>query len=352
MAEEIRVDALDRAIIEHLKQDARATNRALAEELDVTEQTIAARIRRLEDASLLRVMAILDMQAAGYGLFVIAGIQVSGRTPAEVATELASLPTVSGVVSCLGGFELLATLYARDQHDLFEQLERGIGSIRGVEEIESFLVLEQLIHRTDWAVLAKLTPRPVRPSGGIGLDELDHAIVEQLQENGRTSLREVGRRLERSEGTIRARLRRMEEAGVCRLQAVTDISVGPGLHSVWIAIKTRRGWVRRVAEAIAKAPEAGFVGITLGRFDVIALVIATDRDELSRLVFENVALIGGVQRIEVWGTLQSYKNDFRVALLSASPAPPRGGPARGVEGRPRRTTRSARARKPPGRSDS
>jgi DNA-binding Lrp family transcriptional regulator len=336
MTESKDVDALDRAIIDRLKQDARATNRSIAEALDVTEQTVAARIRRLEDAKLLRVMAVLDMQAAGYGRFVIAGIQVSGRPPSEVAAEIAALPFVSGLASCLGGFELVATLYARDEADLFEQLERRIGSVRGVEDIESFLVLEQILHRVDWASMEELTPLALRPLSGSGLDELDRAIVEQLQENGRTSLREVGRRLDRSEGTIRARLRRMEADGICRLQAVTDISVGPGLNSVWVAIKARRGWVRRVAETIAKAPEAGFVGITLGRFDVIALVVAAGREELSRLVFEQVALIGGVQRVEAWGGLQSFKNDFRIAKLSASRALPSASTA----------ARSPRARKP------
>ena len=322
MQEPPRLDDLDRSIIAQLKSDAHATNRALAESQGVTEQTIAARIRRLEDANLLRVLGMLDAKAVGYGLFVIVGIQVAGRTPSEVAEEVAALPSVTGLNSCLGGFELMATLYARDQHDLFEQLEKHIGAIRGVEELESFLVLERVHHRTDWAKLDRLAPRalPVHESGP--LDDLDRAIVEQLQENARTSLREVGRRLDRSEGTIRARVRRLEEAGLCRIQAVTDVSIGPGASSAWIAIKARRGAVRRVAEAISKAPEAGFVGITLGRFDVIALVSAPGREELSRLMFENVALLAGVQRLEAWEALSTYKHDFRIVDLSVATSAP------------------------------
>jgi len=128
-----RLDELDHSIIDSLKQDPRTTNRALAERLDVTEQTIAARIRRLEDANLLRVLGVLDAAAAGYGLFVIVGIQVAGRAPEEVAEEVAALPSVNGINSCFGGFELMAALYARDERDLFDQLERNIGAIRGVE---------------------------------------------------------------------------------------------------------------------------------------------------------------------------------------------------------------------------
>ena len=328
MQETPRLDDLDRSIIARLKQDPHTTNRALAEGEGVTEQTIAARIRRLEDADLLRVLGVLDAKAAGYGLFVIVGIQVAGRTPAEVAEEVAALPNVTGINSCLGGFELMATLYARDQRDLFEQLETRIGAIRGVEELESFLVLERVHHRTDWARLDRLSPRTYPADEHSPLDALDRAIVGELQQNARTSLREVGRRLDRSEGTIRARVRRLEEAGLCRIQAVTDVSIGPGLSSGWIAIKARRGAVRRIAETIAKAPEAGFVGITLGRFDVIALVSAPGRAELSRLMFEHVALLAGVQRLEAWETLAVYKHDFRVVDLSVARGEPSATPAR------------------------
>lgn len=332
MTEPARIDALDHAIIARLKRNASATNRALADALGVTEQTIAARIRRLEDANLLRVVGLLDARAVGYGLFVIVGIQVAGRTPSEVAAEVAALPCVTGINACLGGFELMASLYARDEHDLFEQLETRIGAIRGVEELESFLVLERVHHRADWAKLDRLGKLELPPGGSDLIDGLDREILEHLQENARTSLREVGRRLGRSEGTIRARVRRLEQAGLYRIQAVTDVSIGPGGAAAWIAIKSRRGFVRSVAEALAKEAEVGFVGITLGRFDVIALVNARGREELSRLMFEGVALIPGVQRLEAWESLQVHKHDFRVVDLSIAS----GGPKRARAPKPRK----------------
>lgn len=339
VAEPQRIDELDRAIIDRLKRDAAATNRALAGKLGVTEQTIAARIRRLEDANLLRVVGVLDARAVGYGLFVIVGIQVAGRSPADVATEVAAFPFVTGINSCLGGFELMASLYARDEHDLFELLERKIGAIRGVEELESFLVLERVHHRTDWAKLDRLGKLALPPGREDLIDSLDRDILEHLQQNARTSLREVGRRLERSEGTIRARLRRLEQSGLCRIQAVADVSIGPGGAAAWLAIKARRGAVRRVAQEIARTPEAGFVGITLGRFDVLALMSAPGRDQLSRLMFERVALIPGVQRLEAWEALQVFKHDFRVVDLSSASVGPR------LAGASRSPRRGARARR-------
>jgi DNA-binding Lrp family transcriptional regulator len=323
MTEAPRVDELDQAIIARLKRDASATNRALGEALSVTEQTIAARIRRLEEADLFRVVGVIDAKAVGYGLFVIVGIQVAGRKPSEVAAEVALLPNVNGINACLGGFELMASLYARDERDLFEQLEERIGAIRGVEELESFLVLERVHHRMDWAKLDRFSERTLPRDASGGIDALDREILEHLRVDARTSLREIGRRVGRSEGTIRSRLRRLEEAGICRIQAVSDVTIGPGAAAAWIAIKARRGHVRAVAEAIARAPEAGFVGVTLGRFDVIALVSAPGRNDLSKLMFERIALLPGVQRIEAWESLEVHKHDPRIVDLSVASGGPR-----------------------------
>ncbi|MBM4385667.1 MAG: Lrp/AsnC family transcriptional regulator [Deltaproteobacteria bacterium] len=323
MTETPRVDELDQAVISRLKRNASATNRALAEALGVTEQTIAARIRRLEQANLLRVVGVIDAKAAGYGLFVIVGIQVAGRKPAEVAAEVARFSNVTGINACLGGFELMASLYARDEHDLFSLLEERIGAVRGVEELESFLVLERVHHRMDWAKLDRFSDRALPDHVSEGIDALDRGILELLQVDARTSLREIGRRVGRSEGTIRSRLRRFEESGICRIQAVSDVTIGPGGAAAWIAIKARRGHVRRVAEEIARAPEAGFVGVTLGRFDVIALVSAPSREQLSKLMFERIALLPGVQRIEAWESLQVHKHDFRIVDLSVASGGPR-----------------------------
>jgi DNA-binding Lrp family transcriptional regulator len=311
-----RIDDLDRDIIERLRQSPEATNRSLAKALGVTEQTIAARIRRLDEANLLRVLAVLDVRTVGYRLFAIVGIQVSGRAPSDVAEEVAALPCVTGITSCLGGFELVATFYARDQADLSEQLEKRLGAIPGVEDMESFLVLKRVRHRIDWATLDRLAPRKLAPEANVEMDDLDRQILELLQANARTSFREIGRRLSCSEGTVRLRARHLEESGLFRIQALTDVSIGPGSNAAWIAIKARRGSTRHVAEAIGRLPEAGFVGITLGRFDVIALMSTPSREEFSRLVFSKVALLPGVQRLEAWEALRSFKHDFRIADLS------------------------------------
>ncbi len=315
------LDELDRSLIQHLKRDCRTTNRALAQTLGVTEQTVASRIRRLEARQLLRVMGILRMDVRGFRHLVVMGIQTGELLPAEVAAEVCKIPEVNGLTTTFGRYELIATALARDAGDLRDLLENRVGSIRGVMDIESELVLDCVLLRTDRAMLSRppdpsSTVRGARPSSSYidSFDEVDDGIVVELQRDGRTSLREIGRRLDVSEGTVRSRLRRLTSRRLLKLEAVTDVeALTPGFASAWVALKVESGGVDRIAKAMASLPESGFVGITLGRFNVVGLLVAKDRAELTSVIFERVARLVGVRRVETWEQIEIYKQDNRLA---------------------------------------
>ena len=56
-----RLDAVDRQIVERLSHDARTSNRQIAAELGVTEGTVRARIKRMEDEKLIRITAVTNI---------------------------------------------------------------------------------------------------------------------------------------------------------------------------------------------------------------------------------------------------------------------------------------------------
>ena len=65
------VDELDLAIIECLKLDGRATIRAMAKELSVGVPTVRARLRRLAETNMVRVVAVTDMEALGHQVLLL-----------------------------------------------------------------------------------------------------------------------------------------------------------------------------------------------------------------------------------------------------------------------------------------
>ena len=116
----VELDATDTAIIGLLREDGRAPYRAIARELGITEATVRSRVRRLEDSNTMRVVAVTDIEAAGYGLLLAIGLQVDGRSPDAVARELAAIPEVFSVNVVVGAQDIEVLVAARDQQALYE----------------------------------------------------------------------------------------------------------------------------------------------------------------------------------------------------------------------------------------
>ena len=73
------IDGIDLAIVEELRKDGRATNQTIAGKLGLTAATVSTRIRRLENANKLRVVAVSDFSAHGYNLLMEVAVEVEGR---------------------------------------------------------------------------------------------------------------------------------------------------------------------------------------------------------------------------------------------------------------------------------
>ena len=58
MTQPIQLDAVDHKIIEHLRHHGRASNQQIAEGLGLTATTVSSRIKRMEEANMLRVVAV------------------------------------------------------------------------------------------------------------------------------------------------------------------------------------------------------------------------------------------------------------------------------------------------------
>jgi len=98
----ISLDELDYAIIELLREDGRLSYRAIARELSLTEATVRSRVKRLEESGTMRVVAVTDIEAAGYQMLLAIGVQVENRSPSDVAADLAKIPEIFSVNVVVG----------------------------------------------------------------------------------------------------------------------------------------------------------------------------------------------------------------------------------------------------------
>jgi len=91
------LDELDREVITILQKDGRASIQDIAQQLDSTSSTIRKRIRRMEDANLMRVVAVTDFSAAGTGVHDL-DILVAAKDFEELSRFMHDeLPGIKGI---------------------------------------------------------------------------------------------------------------------------------------------------------------------------------------------------------------------------------------------------------------
>lgn len=148
------------------------------------------------------------------------------------------------------------------------------------------------------------------------LDEADQAIVAHLSNDARVSNREIAEGLGVSEGTVRARIKRMEEEKQIRITAVTNIDrfKDAALAYLWIEVE-RSGQTQAVAKKLAEIKELGFVGVMLGRSDILAITMVRNTEHLARFVHQRISGIEGVRATQSTLGVNFVKHDYRMARI-------------------------------------
>ncbi len=299
------LEVADRRIIELLGGNGRLSNRALAGATGLTEATVAARIRALSARHVLGVTAVLDWQAAGYEWDIWVEVEVAGRSLAATGADLAALDAVHSVQVTFGPVDLLVHALLPTRRDAVRFVADVVGAVPGVGGVRPSVTLDTVKYSVGHARVpvppeALSCPAPVVP-----LDGLDEAVIAALVGDGRRSNREIARALEVSEGTVRARLGRMERAGLLRIVGQSDPYLA-GTVSAWAytMVTVEGGRTRAVAERVAALPEADIVAIVAGRHDVLVLLAAESRAQLLDLV-AGVRSVGGVRATQTWEVVQT-----------------------------------------------
>jgi DNA-binding Lrp family transcriptional regulator len=147
------LDDLDNEILTCLREDARQTNKSLAETLTVTEVTIASRIRAMEDDGVMLVMAQLSFNAAGYNVLANVDVSVSGRPVGEIAEQLAKIEQVAAVTINIGDPSISLLVMASDLCTLRSEVIEDIAHVDGVRALETTIYADIIKYRNDFAML-------------------------------------------------------------------------------------------------------------------------------------------------------------------------------------------------------
>ena len=111
------------------------------------------------------------------------------------------------------------------------------------------------------------------------LDDIDKAIINELQVDGRSFYSRLAPLAGLSEAAVRQRVNRLQGGGVIQIVAVTDpVSLGYPIQAM-LGCKVLRS-IDATAEKISQIGAVTYSIITTGRFDILVEVVCRDADEL------------------------------------------------------------------------
>jgi Lrp/AsnC family transcriptional regulator, regulator for asnA, asnC and gidA len=146
-------------------------------------------------------------------------------------------------------------------------------------------------------------------AGPVTLDEIDKAVIRELQVDGRLSYAQLGPLVGLSQAAVRQRVQRLIDRGVMQVVAVTDPQMLGFSVQALVGLRVD-GDVRAVARSIADLAEVDYVVVTAGRFDILAEVVCEDNEQLLDLVNDVLRAQPGVRSSEVFTYLHLEKQTY------------------------------------------
>ncbi|MEM9670632.1 MAG: Lrp/AsnC family transcriptional regulator [Pseudomonadota bacterium] len=265
-------DDLDWDIIAAIRSDARVSNKNIAQKLGVSESVISTRIRQMHRDRTFRVLPQLDLHAIGYDLMTVSTVRAQDKDAVlSLGKKIAEVEEVYLVYYCFGEEKIHVNVIAKDRLQLQSILENKVAAIDGVDFIETDIFLEIIKFSTAIGDLFSSAPHIGQVEKSVG-DRLDQDIILELQADGRVSNREISRKLDVSEGTIRNRLKRLMVQNILRLQGVIDYRATGNSILGTIKVKVQPHLIRSVTEELSAKNYVAFIGIMSGADNLFVLI--------------------------------------------------------------------------------
>ncbi|WP_299415025.1 Lrp/AsnC family transcriptional regulator [uncultured Sulfitobacter sp.] len=141
------LDEIDTQLLRALARDATQSAGALGRRLGLSQPATWRRIRRLEQAGVIRGRQLrLDAEKLGFGVTVFLGVKLAlrGRVSLEdFERAVTAIPEVQTVEHVLGLYDYRLRVVARDLPDFERVLRRRIMTLPGAGEVEANVLLSE-----------------------------------------------------------------------------------------------------------------------------------------------------------------------------------------------------------------
>jgi DNA-binding Lrp family transcriptional regulator len=143
----IMLDAVDRALLALLRENARIGHAEAARRLGLSRTTVQARVESLERRGVIVGYTVRLAEEVGRRLVrAHVTVVIAPKSSGAVVAALQRIPEITALHSVAGPFDLLAVVEAPDVPSLDAAIDR-IGAADGVERTQSSIILSTKFER-------------------------------------------------------------------------------------------------------------------------------------------------------------------------------------------------------------
>jgi DNA-binding Lrp family transcriptional regulator len=151
-----------------------------------------------------------------------------------------------------------------------------------------------------------------------GFDQLDLAILDELQQNGRLSVADLARKIHLSQPAVHNRIKRLEREGIIRQYvALIDPEAAGydlmGFIRISIQPRTRDNFCE-AQRILTDCPQVMECYRTSGSYDLMLKVMVPDHKALDSFIETVLMSLPGVERIDTELVLNEIKATTALAL--------------------------------------
>lgn len=148
MAQQDRLDEIDRKLLRLLQENSRQTVKELASEVSLTVTPTFERQKRLErDGFIKRYTAVVDYQKLGNSVIVLCNIRLKQHTHDLIQQFMDTVQNIDQITECYnttGDFDFQIKVYARDMQAYQDFMLNTLGNIDCIGSLHSVIVIGEI----------------------------------------------------------------------------------------------------------------------------------------------------------------------------------------------------------------
>jgi Lrp/AsnC family transcriptional regulator for asnA, asnC and gidA len=135
----VKIDETTISIIKHLR-DGRKSFKKIADELNLSENTVRTRVTRLKEEGVLEIAGLVNPEAIPRHRVVMVGVKLKTMDLVKKGEEFSKLPGVVSVSVITGRYDLMLVVFLKEGYDLLEFYTEKVSQIKDVQSVETFVV--------------------------------------------------------------------------------------------------------------------------------------------------------------------------------------------------------------------